>query len=409
MGKTSLHMVGIGCVPPQQGPDSDYDTAESASDDDNATESTDGLDSIVLPAFRTGEPRSLELTRLCLTHYLELKDFFDEDCQRQARVCDLTFVDLLLRPQPTYFTVLTERITLADSEDVVLDLLVMYQHSFTYSDGSTSAACLLPPLPRGKLINEGLKATPISDAISVAILRIARSLLCATPSLEVKHWSSHMLKLGGLGTADNKSFEVNIQPESEDFWYDRSDMCELSRTSAQRNRRMRADRFAADQNSTIVSLEEPGVLSACVAFVTGQWWDEAAAASPFGPSEKDLGFTLSLLKHYDVLQAMGIPICGLAVIIADRVVAFTVCEIVHGQSLNIHIEKASRELYGSYQYVAREAARKLLPNVAGARINRQNAPHPGIRRVKAALGPVESVHKWSVRLRTDIDVDSRTT
>merc|ERR1711865_1306183 len=200
-----------------------------------------------------------------------------------------------------------------------------------------------------------------------------------------------MLKLGGLGTADNKSFEVNIQPESEDFWYDRSDMCELSRTSAQRNRRMRADRFAADQNSTIVSLEEPGVLSACVAFVTGQWWDEAAAASPFGPSEKDLGFTLSLLKHYDVLQAMGIPLCGMAVIIADRVVAFTVCEIVHGQ------------------YVAREAARKLLPNAAGARINRQNAPHPGIRRVKAALGPVESVHKWSVRLRTDIDVDSRTT
>ena len=31
-----------GCVPPQQGPDSDYDTAESASEDGNADGSTDG-------------------------------------------------------------------------------------------------------------------------------------------------------------------------------------------------------------------------------------------------------------------------------------------------------------------------------------------------------------------------------
>jgi len=87
--------------------------------------------SVTLPTRAEDDPKStiLDLTRLHLTHYPELKDFFDEHASAVARVCELSFIDLTLRDKPTYFTIVTECVSLLGSHGTVqIDLLVMYQH-----------------------------------------------------------------------------------------------------------------------------------------------------------------------------------------------------------------------------------------------------------------------------------------
>jgi len=266
-------------------------------------------------------------------------------------------------------------------------------------DGSIDSASLLPPQPRGDVLLDDLRI----NAVSIAIHRTLASLLRATPSLKVRNWSSRMLEVAGLdAAADGEAtcFSASIQSGEEDFWYCAEEMCQLNRTSQQRNRQMRADRFAAEQSPTVVPIESDGILAACASFVN-RWWEEKSAAQPMGLSLRDWRFTQRLLKHYDALRALGMPLCGLGVIVAGRLVAFTVAEYAcGGQSLNIQVEKATREMYGSYQYIGRETARTLLrADTRAVFINRQNAPDPGLRRVKLALGPAESVHKWTLLWR----------
>lgn len=81
-----------------------------------------------------------------------------------------------------------------------------------------------------------------------------------------------------------------------------------------------------------------------------------------------------------------------------KVCAFTVGD-VKGDTLFIHIEKATRQVPGSYEMINREFAASMLSKYPEIRfINREDdAGDPGLRAAKESYHPVDRLRKFNVR------------
>lgn len=79
----------------------------------------------------------------------------------------------------------------------------------------------------------------------------------------------------------------------------------------------------------------------------------------------------------------------------DRVIAFTLGELF-GDTLYIHIEKASREHQGAAEAINRYFANDMLAdNPALEYINREeDLGDPGLRQAKMAYNPIELLHRY---------------
>jgi hypothetical protein len=91
-------------------------------------------------------------------------------------------------------------------------------------------------------------------------------------------------------------------------------------------------------------------------------------------------------------------VVGGAILVNDRVQAFTLGEPLNRDTVVIHIEKASPDLHGAFQVINREF---LVHEWADWQyVNReQDVGEPGLRRAKESYHPVRMVEKFVVRGR----------
>ncbi len=88
---------------------------------------------------------------------------------------------------------------------------------------------------------------------------------------------------------------------------------------------------------------------------------------------------------------------GAVLYVGDKVCAFTIADI-KGDTLFIHIEKATREVAGSYEMINKAFAQKMLEeNPAIKYINREDcAGDEGLRRAKESYHPIKILKKYNV-------------
>ena len=101
----------------------------------------------------------------------------------------------------------------------------------------------------------------------------------------------------------------------------------------------------------------------------------------------------------EVLEHLGeLHITGGAILVNDRVQAFTLGEPLNRDTVVIHIEKASPDLHGAFQAINHEF---LVQEGAGWEyVNReQDLGEPGLRQAKESYHPVRMVEKFVVRRR----------
>jgi len=89
-------------------------------------------------------------------------------------------------------------------------------------------------------------------------------------------------------------------------------------------------------------------------------------------------------------------VIGGAILVRDRVQAFSLGEPLNGNTVVIHIEKASPDLHGAFQVINRQF---LLSEWSGFEfVNReQDVGEPGLRKAKESYHPVRMVEKYVVR------------
>jgi hypothetical protein len=96
--------------------------------------------------------------------------------------------------------------------------------------------------------------------------------------------------------------------------------------------------------------------------------------------------------HYNKLNVMG----G-AILIEDRIEAFTIAEQLNENTAVVHFEKANPDITGLYQVINQWFCAKTLSRYTN--VNReQDLGVPGLRRAKMSYHPVDFVKKYKVTL-----------
>lgn len=101
----------------------------------------------------------------------------------------------------------------------------------------------------------------------------------------------------------------------------------------------------------------------------------------------------------EVLQSLEeLDVTGGAILVNDRVQAFSLAEPLNANTVVVHIEKASPDLHGAFQVINQEF---LLHEWANWEyVNReQDVGEPGLRRAKESYLPARMVEKFEVRTR----------
>lgn len=120
--------------------------------------------------------------------------------------------------------------------------------------------------------------------------------------------------------------------------------------------------------------------------------DSTPAPSPQACAERVL-----TRKMLDLMKRGDMPLEGGLLRVDGRVVAFTVGDM-KGDTLFIHIEKALRDVPGSYEMINRCFAADMLERHPGlAFVNREDdAGDEGLRRAKQSYHPVELLRKYNL-------------
>ena len=100
----------------------------------------------------------------------------------------------------------------------------------------------------------------------------------------------------------------------------------------------------------------------------------------------------------EVLRNMGaLGVTGGAILVRDRVQAFSLAEPLSRDTVVIHIEKASPDLHGAFQVINQQFAAHAWADFPY--INReQDCGEPGLRQAKESYRPARMVEKFEVRL-----------
>lgn len=102
-----------------------------------------------------------------------------------------------------------------------------------------------------------------------------------------------------------------------------------------------------------------------------------------------------VLEHLEDLH-----VTGGAILVNDRVQAFTLGEPLNADTAVIHIEKASPDLHGAFQAINREFLMHEWSDYAF--VNReQDVGEPGLRQAKESYHPVRMVEKFVVRRKSN--------
>jgi uncharacterized protein len=104
------------------------------------------------------------------------------------------------------------------------------------------------------------------------------------------------------------------------------------------------------------------------------------------------GAVREILEHYSALELKG----GV-IMVGNKVMAFTIGELLNSETAVVHIEKADPEIPGLYQVINQQFCEKAWENVLY--INReQDLGLPGLREAKLSYYPDHFVEKFRIRL-----------
>ena len=105
------------------------------------------------------------------------------------------------------------------------------------------------------------------------------------------------------------------------------------------------------------------------------------------------GAVREILEHYSALDLKGGVIT-----VGDKVMAFTIGELLNDDTAVVHIEKADPDIPGLFQVVNQQFCEKAWENVRY--INReQDLGIPGLREAKLSYYPDHFVEKFRIRLK----------
>jgi uncharacterized protein len=105
------------------------------------------------------------------------------------------------------------------------------------------------------------------------------------------------------------------------------------------------------------------------------------------------GAVREILEHYGALDLKGGVIT-----VGNKVMAFTIGELLNNETAVVHIEKADPEIPGLYQVVNQQFCEKAWDNVRY--VNReQDLGIPGLREAKLSYYPDHFVEKFRIRLK----------
>ncbi len=186
--------------------------------------------------------------------------------------------------------------------------------------------------------------------------------------------------------------ELVVTPEREhfDYLYQTADLVSLkgSKYHAKRNH---ISRFLEDHGASFRFVPlGPENLELCAAFQEG--WCEWRRCDEDMNLRDEWTAIREGLADYPALKVEGA-----AILIGDRVEAFTFGELLNEQTAVVHVEKANPEMPGLYTMINQQFCQKYWSGVAF--INReQDLGEEGLRKAKLSYHPVRLVEKYRVEL-----------
>lgn len=184
-----------------------------------------------------------------------------------------------------------------------------------------------------------------------------------------------------------KPFKIEEQIALGDYLYDAHDLATLKgkRFSKKRNH---VNQFINSYNweyervtSENFSSVKDFVINHCSKFIDGS------------SAKIECGLSLSFLDNL----CKENPLMGGLLKVDGRVVAFTIGDIKH-DTLYIHVEKASREIKGSYETINKMFAEDIVSQYSDIKyINREDdAGDEGLRNAKMSYNPISILKKYDI-------------
>ena len=196
---------------------------------------------------------------------------------------------------------------------------------------------------------------------------------------------THLDRLG-ITEAD---FTIESDRKNWDYVYRTRDLIELA-GDAYSEKRRHIERFAKRFKFEYRRLT-PDLVEGCIA-LQDLWCDEKHC-DLYSSLRAEARAIKELLPQLD---ALGVT--GGAILVNDRVQAFSLAEPMNADTAVCHIEKASPDLHGAFQVINQQFAEHEWEGFEY--INReQDVGDPGLRKAKESYGPARMVGKFVVRSR----------
>ena len=200
-----------------------------------------------------------------------------------------------------------------------------------------------------------------------------------------KNFVSQLEKISDL------NFEFLPQKNRFDYVYSTQDLINLSGRKYHRKKNHVNAFISLFPSAQYTSNFTEDIKKMCVECLNIWYTEHDLNEYPALPYER--GAILELLNDFDFFD-----IKGGAVILGEKVVAFSLGEKLNSDTAVIHIEKADFDVKGAYAYINQQFAAREWSNMQF--INREeDLGIEGIRSAKESYRPVKMIEKFNVKLR----------
>jgi len=228
---------------------------------------------------------------------------------------------------------------------------------------------------------------PLGEGASAEHVRQALELL-EREGHDAKLCRADRAQLEALGISDEE-WMIESDRDDWDYVYRVRDLIELPEDRCPekvRHVRQFSKRFAYEYRRLT-----PDLVPACQELQ--DLWCDDKHCDLYSSLRAEARAVKEILERLDELG-----IIGGAILVRDRVQAFTLGEPLNDNTVVIHIEKASPDLHGAFQVINQEFLRHEW--AAWEFVNReQDVGDPGLRKAKESYLPVAMVEKFTVRRR----------
>ena len=199
-----------------------------------------------------------------------------------------------------------------------------------------------------------------------------------------KNFVSQLEKISDL------NFEFLPQKNRFDYVYSTQDLINLSGRKYHRKKNHVNAFISLFPSAQYTSNFTEDIKKMCVECLNVWYTEHDLNEYPALPYER--GAILELLNDFDFFD-----IKGGAVILGEKVVAFSLGEKLNSDTAVIHIEKADFDVKGAYAYINQQFAAREWSNMQF--INREeDLGIEGIRSAKESYRPVKMIEKFNVKL-----------